>query len=98
MLVFSPPFGQNLAAYLRGGRAIARRGDDNQLILAQDFVEAHGIRTVLALGGSYLNATCLVVVLFTRERLTEEQVSKLPTLVHSLKTPTTGVVMNSKIL
>ena len=83
--------------YVRDARS-ARSGNDHRLILAQDFVEAHGIRTVLALGGSYLNQTCLALVLFTQELLTEEQVSKFTTLLSSIKTPTMSVVMDCKIL
>ncbi len=83
--------------YVKDARS-ARSGNDHRLILAQDFVEAHGIRTVLALGGSYLNQTCLALVLFTQELLTEKQVSKFTTLLPSIKTPTMSVVMDCKIL
>ena len=62
----------------------------------QAFVDEHNVRTVLALGGRYLNATCLVMVLFTTENLTQEQATKFTTVVNTIKTATMKAVMDGK--
>jgi len=76
----------------------ARTSDGYHLIPSQDFVQAHDIRTVLALGGSYLNGTALALLLFTTEHFTEAQAAKFTPLVNTIKSATMKAVMNSKIL
>ena len=58
----------------------------------------NNVRTVLARGGRYLNATSLVLVLFTTEDLTQEQATKFTTLVSAIKTATMTPVLAGKIL
>ena len=72
----------------------ARTGDGHILITAQNLVQQNGVRSVVALGGRYLNGTALALVLFTREELTEGQVSKFATIVNTLKTATMKIVMD----
>ena len=76
----------------------ARSSDGFNVIPSQDFVQAHDIRTVLALGGRYLNGTTLALLLFTTEHFTEEQAAKFPPLVNTIKATTMKVVMDGKIL
>ena len=76
----------------------ALTSDGFKVIPSQDFVQAHDIRTVLALGGSYLNGTALAILLFTTEHFTEGQAAKFTPLVNTIKSTTMKVVMNSKIL
>jgi hypothetical protein len=76
----------------------ARSGDGHSLVSAEDFVKANGVRSVLALGGKYLNGTALALILFTRETLTEDQVSKFTTIINTVKSATMKVVMDCKIL
>ncbi len=76
----------------------ARTGEGHVLVTAQNFVQANGVRSVVALGGRYLNGTAIALILFTREQLTEGQVSKFTTVVNTLKTATMKVVMDCKIV
>ena len=73
-------------------------GDGQKAVFDQKFVDTYGVRTVLALGGSYLNGTVVVLMLFTNEELVEEQVTKLTPLVNTIKAATMQQVMDSKIV
>ncbi len=73
-------------------------GDGRKAVPDQAFVNDNNVRTVLALGGRYLNATSLVMVLFTTEDLTQEQANKFTTLVNTIKAATMKPVMAGKIL
>lgn len=73
-------------------------GDGSKAVPDQDFVESHGVRTVLALGGRYLNGTCVALVLFTKERLHLDQATKFTTLLNTIKTATMKAVMSGRIL
>jgi hypothetical protein len=75
-----------------------RTSDGRTLVIAQDFVRTNGVRSVLALGGKYLNGTTLALVLFTREELIEAQVSKFTTVINTIKSATMKAVMDCKIL
>jgi hypothetical protein len=72
--------------------------EGHKAIPAQYFVESHNIRTVLALGGRYLNGTFLCLVLFTAEQIPEEQSNKFTPLINTIKTATMDVVMDGKIV
>ena len=72
--------------------------DGRKAVPDQAFVDENNVRTVLALGGRYLNATSLVMVLFTTENLSQEQATKFTTLVNTIKTATMKPVMAGKIL
>jgi hypothetical protein len=72
--------------------------DGRKAVPDQAFVGENNVRTVLALGGRYLNATSLVMVLFTTEELTQEQATKFTTVVNTIKTATMKAVMAGKIL
>ena len=76
----------------------ARTSDGFHVIPSRDFVQAHDIRTVLALGGSYLNGTAMALLLFTSEDFTEAQAAKFAPLVNTIKSTTMKVVMNCRIL
>lgn len=73
-------------------------GDGSKAVVDQQFVHDHGVRTVMTLGGHYLNGTCVALVLFTTEHLTWEQASKFTTLLNTIKTATMKAVMNGRIL
>lgn len=64
----------------------------------QSLVKDNSVRTVLALGGRYLNGTCIVMLLFTKEQLTQEQATKFTTLVNTIKSATMKAVMAGQIL
>lgn len=64
----------------------------------QGFVEDHHIRTVLAMGGRYLNGACIVMLLFTTETLSQEQATRFTTLVNHIKTATMKQVMVGNVL
>jgi hypothetical protein len=78
----------------------AATGVDDQgrmIVPAQDFVRAHGIKTVFGLGGSYLNGTFMILILFTRERLERDEVEKFMPLVSTIKSVTMSLVMRDAI-
>lgn len=64
----------------------------------QDFVVENGIRSVLAMGGRYLNGGSLVAVLFTTESLNQDEATKFATLVNTIKTATMKAVMRADVL
>jgi hypothetical protein len=75
----------------------ARTGDGFDVIPDRSFVEENGVRTVLALGGAYLNRTVVAVVLFTSERVPQDRVEKLLPVVHGFKVATMKAVMQGKL-
>lgn len=80
-------------------REAAERVDERgrKIVPAQDFVREHGVRTVFGLGGSYLNGTCLILILFTREIMEREEVERFLPLVSSIKSLTVGLVMSDAL-
>jgi len=63
------------------------------VISAQDFVEAHGIRTVFGFGGAYmLERSYLAVILFCRETVEAERARELAPLSSAFKTATMRLV------
>lgn len=78
----------------------AATGVDEQgrmIVPAQGFVRDHGIKTVFGLGGSYLNGTCVILILFTREVMERAEVEKFMPLVNTIKSATQSLVMRDKI-
>jgi len=71
--------------------------DGFKIVADQDFVERFDIRTVLGLGGVYLNGSYVSAMLFTNEFIPQEKVEKFLTLIHTFKSTTTNLVMNGKI-
>lgn len=67
-----------------------------KIVPAQDFVAAHDIHTVFGLGGSYLNSTCIILILFTRERLERPEVERFLPLVNSIKSATMSLAMRGQ--
>jgi hypothetical protein len=70
---------------------------DRLIVPAQDFVRSYGVKTVFGLGGSYLNGTCVILILFTRELMEREEVEKFMPLVNTIKSATMSLVMRDKI-
>jgi hypothetical protein len=68
-----------------------------KIVPAQDFVVTSGIQTVFGLGGSYLNSTCVVLILFTRELLERAEVERFMPIVNTIKTATMSLVMRGQI-
>jgi hypothetical protein len=75
----------------------SRTEDGFDVIPDRSFVEENGVRTVLALGGAYLNGTIVSVVLFTSERVAPDRVEKLMPVVHGFKIATMKAVMQGRI-
>ena len=72
--------------------------DGSKAVVDQAFVVDNGVRSVMAMGGSYLNGSALVLVLYTTESLSHEQATKFPTIVNTMKTATMKAVMSTKLL
>jgi hypothetical protein len=71
--------------------------DGYMIVSDQDFVVQHGVKTVIALGGAYLDRTVVGIVLFTRELIPQDRVEKLLPLVHAFKIATMRDVMQARI-
>ncbi len=72
-------------------------GDGFKVVPDQDFVVENGVRTVLGLGGAYLDRTIVTVILFTNELIPHGRVEKLMPLVHGFKVVTMKNVMQGRI-
>jgi hypothetical protein len=75
----------------------SRTRDDFEVIPDRSFVAENGVRTVVGLGGAYLNGTIVAVVLFTNELVPREKVEKLMPVVHGFKIATMKQVMQGKL-
>jgi hypothetical protein len=75
----------------------SRTKDDFEVIPDRSFVAENGVRTVVGLGGAYLNGTIVAVVLFTNELVPREKVEKLMPVVHGFKIATMKQVMQGKL-
>jgi len=74
-----------------------RTGDGFDVIPDRSFVTENRVRTVLGLGGAYLNGTIVAVVLFTSELVPQDRVEKLMPVMHGFKIATMKTVMQGKI-
>lgn len=75
-----------------------QNSDGSKAVPDQDFVAVNGVRSVMALGGRYLNSSSLVLVLYTTENLSHEQATKFSTIVNTMKTATMKAVMATRLL
>lgn len=76
--------------------ASARTSDGFQLIPDQDFVRANGIKTVLGIGGAYLNRSVVTAILFTNETIARKKVEKFMPIINTFKTATMKLVNEGK--
>jgi hypothetical protein len=77
--------------------ATARDERDRPIITAQDFVSAHGVRTVFGFGGAYmLERSFAVIIAFTRETVSREQVQSLAGLASLFKAATMSLVAEDR--
>ncbi len=74
-----------------------RTGDGFDVIPDRSFVTENRVRTVLGLGGAYLNGTIVAVVLFTSELVAQDRVEKLMPVMHGFKIATMKAVMQGRI-
>ena len=74
-----------------------RTGDGFNVIPDRSFVTENRVRTVLGLGGAYLNGAIVAVVLFTSELVPQDRVEKLMPVMHGFKIATMKAVMQGKI-
>lgn len=82
--------------YVRDAKTWLDR-QNRKIVSAQDFVEAHDVRTVFGLGGNYLNGSFVTVIIFTRETLEQSRVESFMSLVNTFKGATISLVMNGAI-
>ncbi len=75
----------------------ARTADGFYVVPDRDFVAGNGVRTVVGLGGAYLNGTLVAVVLFTSELVPEDRVERLMPVLHGFKVATMKLVMQRKL-
>lgn len=71
-------------------------GEGAKIVAVQNFVWDHDVKTVIGLGGSYLNESFVSIIIFTNETITAEEAKKFMPLINTFKTATTSQVMNRK--
>ena len=77
--------------------ATARTSDGFNIVTDQDFVTANGIKTVLGLGGAYLNRSIVTAILFTNEIMPQRTVEKFMPLINTFKVATMKLVAEQRI-
>jgi hypothetical protein len=82
--------------YVEDAREV-NTGDGFKVVPDQDFVAQNRVRTVLGLGGAYLDRTIVTVILFTSELIPNGRVEKLMPLVHAFKVATMKNVMQGRV-
>lgn len=88
--------GLNARFYVPDARtAVDSRG--RLIIAAQDFVQAHGIRSVFGMGGAYVGRQLAVAVMFTRELLGEAHVDRFPAFISSFKLETSPLMTQGRL-
>ncbi|MGH9337587.1 MAG: hypothetical protein ACRD21_27880, partial [Vicinamibacteria bacterium] len=75
----------------------SRTTDGFEVIPDRRFVTENNVRTVIGLGGAYLNRTIVAVLLFTSELIPRDRVERLMPVVHSFKVATMKSVMQGRI-
>ncbi len=69
-----------------------------KVISAEDFVEAHNIKTVFGVGSSYISSEVfMVLIIFTREEIDRQTVERFIVFPTELTSHTIGLVMKNKI-
>jgi hypothetical protein len=71
--------------------------DGFKVVPDQKFVVENGVRSVIGLGGAYLNRAIVVMLLFTNEVVPRDRVEKLMPLVHGFKVATMKLVMDGEL-
>jgi hypothetical protein len=77
--------------------AVGADADGRLIIPAQDFVSAHGVRTVFGGGGAYYDGTVVVSIFFTRETLTRSEAERFGPLASIFKARTSRLVTSGHI-
>ena len=77
--------------------ATARTSDGFDIVSEQEFVTAHGIKTVIGLGGAYLNGSIVSALLFTNEIIRRRTVEKFMPLINTFKVATMKLVAEKRI-
>lgn len=71
--------------------------DGFNIVPDQDFVAANGLKTVLGLGGAYLNRSIVTALLFTNEIIPQRAVEKFMPLINTFKVATMKLVAEKRV-
>ena len=77
--------------------ATARSSDGFNIVPDQDFVAVNGIKTVLGLGGAYLNRSIVTALLFTNEIIPRRAIEKFMPLINTFKVATMKLVAENRV-
>jgi len=72
-------------------------GAGRHIIAARDFVTAHDIKSVFGMGGSYLDGTQAIAIVFTTEVLTASDVDRYTSFIGTFKMATSGPVQRGQL-
>ena len=77
--------------------ATDKTSDGFSLIPDQDFVKENGVKTVVGLGGAYLNRSVVTVILFTNETIPRRSVEKFMPVINTFKVATMKLVAEGRV-
>jgi hypothetical protein len=90
------PGGRNGTFYVSD--ALTERDGRNRFIIpGRDFVEKLGIRTVFGMGGTYVDGTLVVAILFCAEQVDRLTVDRFPSFISSFKMATARLAQEQMI-
>jgi hypothetical protein len=73
-------------------------GAGRHIIAARDFVTTYGIKSVFGMGGSYVNGTLAIAIVFTTELLAALDVDRYTTFISTFKMATSDQVQSGRLL
>ena len=95
--ILTKSFGRMARVLYVEDAATARTSGGFDVVTERDFVAANGIKTVLGLGGAYLNSSIVMAILFTNETTPQRAVEKFMPLISTFKVATMKLVAEQRI-
>ena len=77
--------------------ATTKTSDGFKLIPDQDFVKENGVKTVIGLGGAYLNRSVVMALLFTNESIPRRTAEKFMPVINTFKIATMKHVAEGRV-
>jgi len=89
--------GGSLGVFFVDDAATAKDHEGRNIIVAQDFVSTHGVKSVFGGGEAYANGQMIVFVAFCRDAFSRETAEQFSSLTDSFKASTASLVEAGKI-
>ncbi|MFT3695857.1 MAG: hypothetical protein QM831_22165 [Kofleriaceae bacterium] len=75
----------------------AKNAVGQHIIASREFVEAYAVKSVFGMGGTYVNGTRVVAIIFTNEQLTAQEVDRFASFIGTFKLATTASVERGRL-